>query len=157
MEILQTRIPEGVAVPSSRGSSQPRDWTLVSYVSCFGRRVFSTSATYNSCLNKAYAPRIFSMRHITAFPHAGTWEALQSCMWGSFLNSKSCTPLRKKKKKKNKNATTRHEKNNGHLFAEWDESEDLSWATQIVIWACLPMSTKMLRVLIWGLQIHFSK
>ena len=100
MEILQTRIPEGVAVPSSRGSSQPRDWTLVSYVSCFGRRVFSTSATYNSCLNKAYAPRIFSMRHITAFPHAGTWEALQSCMWGSFLNSKSCTPLRKKKKKK---------------------------------------------------------
>ena len=30
--ILQARILEGVAVPSSRGSSQPRDPTCVSYV-----------------------------------------------------------------------------------------------------------------------------
>ena len=29
----------GVAMPSSRGSSWPRDWTHVSYVSCIGRRV----------------------------------------------------------------------------------------------------------------------
>ena len=28
-----------VATPSSRGSSQPRDWTHISYVSCTGRRV----------------------------------------------------------------------------------------------------------------------
>ena len=32
--ILQARILEWVAKPSSRGSSQPRDQTLVSYVSC---------------------------------------------------------------------------------------------------------------------------
>ena len=32
--ILQARIQEWVAVPSSRGSSQPRDQTPVSYVSC---------------------------------------------------------------------------------------------------------------------------
>ena len=32
--ILQARILEWVAMPSSRGSSQPRDGTLVSYVSC---------------------------------------------------------------------------------------------------------------------------
>ena len=37
--ILQARILEGVAVPSSRGSSQPRDRTRVSCVSCIGRRV----------------------------------------------------------------------------------------------------------------------
>ena len=37
--ILQARILECIAVPSPRGSSQPRDWTLVSYVSCIGRRV----------------------------------------------------------------------------------------------------------------------
>ena len=42
--ILQARILEWVAVPSSRGSSQPRDWTHVSYISCIGRR-----ALYHSC------------------------------------------------------------------------------------------------------------
>ena len=37
--ILQARIPEWVAMPSSRGSSPPRNRTWVSYVSCIGRRV----------------------------------------------------------------------------------------------------------------------
>ena len=37
--ILQARILEWIAVPSSRGSSQPRDRTRVSYVSCVGRQV----------------------------------------------------------------------------------------------------------------------
>ena len=37
--ILQARILEWVAMPSSRGSSQPRDWTCVSYISCIGRQV----------------------------------------------------------------------------------------------------------------------
>ena len=37
--ILQVRILEWVAVPSSRGSSWPRDRTHVSYVSCIGRQV----------------------------------------------------------------------------------------------------------------------
>ena len=39
MRILQARILEWVATPSSRGSSQPRDGTCVSYVSCIGRQV----------------------------------------------------------------------------------------------------------------------
>ena len=38
-EILQARILEWVAMPSSRGSSQPRNRTHVSYVSCIGREV----------------------------------------------------------------------------------------------------------------------
>ena len=32
MEILQARIMEWVAMPSSRGSSQPRDWTQISFI-----------------------------------------------------------------------------------------------------------------------------
>ena len=36
-EILQARILEWVAMPSFRGSSQSRDWTHISYVSCIGR------------------------------------------------------------------------------------------------------------------------
>ena len=37
--ILQARILEWAATPSSRGSSQPRDQTCISYVSCIGRQV----------------------------------------------------------------------------------------------------------------------
>ena len=37
--ILQARILEWVAMPSSRGSSGPRDQTCVSYVSCTDRWV----------------------------------------------------------------------------------------------------------------------
>ena len=37
--ILQARILEWVAMPSSRGSSEPRDRTQVSCVSCIGRQV----------------------------------------------------------------------------------------------------------------------
>ena len=37
--ILKTRTLEWVAMPSSRGSSRPRDPTCVTYVSCTGRRV----------------------------------------------------------------------------------------------------------------------
>ena len=39
MGILQARILEWVAMPSSRGSSRPRDQTHMSYISCIGRRV----------------------------------------------------------------------------------------------------------------------
>ena len=37
--ILQARMLEWVAMPSSRGSSGPRDRTHLSYVSCTGRQV----------------------------------------------------------------------------------------------------------------------
>ena len=42
--ILQARILEWVALPSSRGSSQPRDETWVFYFSFIGRRVL-----YHEC------------------------------------------------------------------------------------------------------------
>ena len=42
--VLQARILEWVAMPSSRGSYPPRDQTQVSYVSCTGKRVL-----YHQC------------------------------------------------------------------------------------------------------------
>ena len=48
--ILQARMLEWVAMPFSRGSSQPRDQTHVSYVSCFGRQIFTTSATWENLM-----------------------------------------------------------------------------------------------------------
>ena len=49
--ILQARIPEWVAMPFSRGSSQPRDRTQVS---CIGRRILYPWATWEA-LNVAQA------------------------------------------------------------------------------------------------------
>ena len=41
-DILQARILEWVAIPFSRGSSQPRDWTQISYIAS---RFFTVGAT----------------------------------------------------------------------------------------------------------------
>ena len=40
--ILQTRIPEWVAIPFAEGSFQPRDWTQVSHIA---DRFFTSWAT----------------------------------------------------------------------------------------------------------------
>ena len=45
MAILQARMLEWIAMPSSQGFSQPRDRTHVSYVSCLGRWVLYHKAT----------------------------------------------------------------------------------------------------------------
>ena len=49
MEILQARILEWVAMPSSRGSFQPRDGTRVS---CIADRVFTTEPLQITNLNQ---------------------------------------------------------------------------------------------------------
>ena len=43
--ILQAKILQGVAMPSSRGSSQARDWT---YVSCIASGFFNHWATWKA-------------------------------------------------------------------------------------------------------------
>ena len=45
MGILQVRIVEWVAMPSLRGSFQPRDQTHVSHVSCIGKHSSGFSGT----------------------------------------------------------------------------------------------------------------
>ena len=49
---LQARILEWVAIPSSRGSSPPRDQTRVSYLPCVGRQVFTTSTTWDALMSR---------------------------------------------------------------------------------------------------------
>ena len=49
--ILLARILEWIAMPSSRGSSQPRDQIHVSYFSCIDRWVLPTSATWESLID----------------------------------------------------------------------------------------------------------
>ena len=56
--ILQARILEGVAMPSTRGSSQPRDRTQVSHVSYFGRRVLYHYTTWGA-LDKGLVSRVW--------------------------------------------------------------------------------------------------
>ena len=51
--ILQRRIPEWVAKPSSRELSQPRDRTCVSYVSCICRQVLHLGSQWGSQIVKS--------------------------------------------------------------------------------------------------------
>ena len=46
--ISQARILEWVPISFSRGSSQPRDWTCISCVSCIGRRILYPCATWEA-------------------------------------------------------------------------------------------------------------
>ena len=47
-EIFQARLLEWVAMPSSRGSSQPKDWTHISFVPALASRFFPTNATWEA-------------------------------------------------------------------------------------------------------------
>ena len=58
--ILQARMLEWVAILSSRGSSQPRDQTHVSSVSCIGRRVLYLSTTWEA-RGGSYGRSLFSL------------------------------------------------------------------------------------------------
>ena len=49
--ILQARILEWVAMPSSKGSSWPRDWTCVSSISCIGRQILYCCAIWEALIN----------------------------------------------------------------------------------------------------------
>ena len=63
--ILQARILGWVAVLSSRGSSPPRDRTWVSYISCIGRQVFTTSATWEASLYQTGRLEVIFANHIS--------------------------------------------------------------------------------------------
>ena len=52
--ILQAKILEWVAMPSSRGSSRPRDRTCISFISCIGGRFFTTSTTREAQIQSGF-------------------------------------------------------------------------------------------------------
>ena len=62
--ILQARILEWVATPSSRGSSWPRDWTCVSYDSRTAGRFFITEPPGKP----TYCPREWEIKIVTLKP-----------------------------------------------------------------------------------------
>ena len=57
--ILKARIPEWVAITSSTGSSQPRDWT---WVSCIAGGFFTVSATREAQRKHHWPPRKVIMK-----------------------------------------------------------------------------------------------
>ena len=61
-EILQARILEWVAMPSSRESSQLSDLTCISYVSCMGRQVLYHECHLGSQLQQCHIMRITGSR-----------------------------------------------------------------------------------------------
>ena len=86
--ILQARILERAAIPSSRGSSWPRHWTCISCISCIGRRVLHTSATCEALNAMPYlgltAPRPKTPRVLLPSVHARIhvkWTGPISPVW----------------------------------------------------------------------------
>ena len=75
--ILQARILAWVAMPSSRGSSWPRDRILVSYVSCIGRGgSFTTNATWETLNFFSFifiSWRLITLQYYSGFCHTLTW------------------------------------------------------------------------------------
>ena len=53
--ISQARILEWVAISSSKGYSQPRDWTRVSCTACIVRQILYRWATGEACVEKIIA------------------------------------------------------------------------------------------------------
>ena len=68
--VLQARILEWVVMPSSRGSSQPRDRTCVAYISC-------TGATWNLPKSTPFLSLLFSTEFMQRIH-------LQSAVWDSY-------------------------------------------------------------------------
>jgi len=60
--ILQARILEWVAISSSRGSSQPRDWTCISYVCCIGRWILYHPVSWKAPLDAYITHQVVTTR-----------------------------------------------------------------------------------------------
>ena len=71
--ILQAKILAWVAIPFSRGSSQPRDQTCISYISCIGRRFFTTSATWKAISRWQFSSDVY-LNLSCADPQLSSWE-----------------------------------------------------------------------------------
>ena len=84
--ILQERILQWVAVPSSRGSSWPRDRSQVTYGSCIGRLALSLplapSGKPYSELNSVLSAFVYFFLY-----------SLHVCMLSSFSHVQLCNPM----------------------------------------------------------------
>ena len=82
--ILQARRQEWVAIPFSRGSSQPKDWTHVSHIA---GGFFTTCATREALpgppLTKYH--KLSSLHNSNLFSHSSGNCQRSRCCWGWFL------------------------------------------------------------------------
>ena len=67
--ILQARMLEWVAMPSSRGSSRPRDQTHISTSPALAGRFFTTSTTWEAPSTPALRPKASLPSHLDAIQH----------------------------------------------------------------------------------------
>ena len=77
--IVQARIPEGIAIPASRGSSWPRDWT---HVSCIGRWILHFCTTWEAPILEINPPKIATLSQSTdSFYSGDSVECEHSRRW----------------------------------------------------------------------------
>ena len=75
--ILQARTLEWVAMPVSRESPQPRDWTHISYISCIGRQKYSVIVTISSIIFQS-SPHFSCQFASTIHGVAKSWTRLSN-------------------------------------------------------------------------------
>ena len=80
-DILQAKILEWAAMPSSRGSSQPRDQT---HVSCIPGRFFTNWATREDSSGES----LFRMLQTTTWPWSWSWSCTMECR-----RERCCSPI----------------------------------------------------------------
>ena len=80
--ILQARILKWVAVPFSRGSSQPRDWTQVSHISS----VFFTACATREAYNLSTGP-VVNVQRMSFWHQVTTACTLRACWCCYFLHT----------------------------------------------------------------------
>ena len=83
--ILQERILEWVAMPSSRGSSRPRDQTCISYISCIGRQFLYHKSHLESLYISSSVHGILQKRILkwVAIPFSRGYSWLRDQTWVS--------------------------------------------------------------------------
>ena len=74
--IFQARILEWVATLSSRGSSWPRDWTVISFVSCIGRPVLNQQCHLGSRSNSTYPRLVMYTSDLNS-----SWNSWMTASW----------------------------------------------------------------------------
>ena len=82
--ILQTRILKWVTMPSSRGSSWPRDQTRVSYLSCIGKHVLYHKCCLGSPLSNLTSIIIFDYNNLSQILKSSSVSSLFLKFWELF-------------------------------------------------------------------------
>ena len=73
--ILQARILEWVAMPSSRGSSPPKDGTHISYVSCMADGFSTASTAWEAPIMNTQNPVLGKVSYMTSMDGTCSWKA----------------------------------------------------------------------------------